>query len=441
MKIVSIFVFAAVAGVTLFFAYGYRYDVEERVVQKTSIIDITPRVREIEVYLDGRKVVGELPFQIKGVLPGIHQLELKKEGFVNWKREVEVKEDIVSIVYDALPVPESLADFTFEKAVFGEDEKVFYGKGYVLSYLPGEPSINITSLFKNGNVTTEEISLYREDFNVVELFPEEKFLLVFDDEYGVRKDDLFAYVSFSDREFELFALPRGADAVKVDGNTVFFMSGGNLFSAGFDILDSGEYVDSEDFLFAEGVSRYDTDYRGHVFYISEGMLYRKGYGDEPPVLLSACAGCYENLAVHVKSGNRLMVLRDTGGFRKLFLLDNGSLKLLTSDLRGYPDVNGRNQVIYGDGRGYAVVYDIVEKTKEAAKLAEPDTEIIGWFGDEGHYLAVRGGNLYMNDIFGVEPVMLAENFDTVSAIIEGRTIYMLKEGRLSAVYFDGAYAE
>ncbi len=443
LRIISIFVFAAVAGVTLFFAYGYRYDLEERVVQKTSIIDITSKIADVAVFLDGQKVADTLPFQIKGVLPGSHGISLEKEGFLPWKRDVKVKEDIVTIVYDALPLPDSLDEFFTEKLTFGEGEKVFYGDNYILSYLPGERSISISNLFKNGKVSTEEISLYREDFNILELFPGEKFLIGFEDKLGVRTDDLYAYVSFSDREFKLFALPKGVEKIRVDGDADFvvFLKEGDLYSAGFGKLSEDGYDYLEEFLIAGGVSRFEPDYEGNVFYLSEGMLYRSWLNGEGLALIDDCPDCYENLAVHDKNGYRMLVLRGADGVRKLYMLNRGAMQILTADLKGYPFVNGRNEVIYRDGSGNVIVYDIAEKKKIIAAVEDEEAEILGWYGDEGHYLAMKGENLLMYDIFGVEPVLIFEKFDFANSIINGRSLYVTRGDSLMSLYFDYAYAE
>ncbi len=443
IRIFSIFLFAAVAGVTLFFAYGYRYDLEERVVQKTSIIDITSRVNEVDVFMDGEKVGESLPYQIKGVLPGFHTVTLKKEGFLPWERRVPVKEDIVTIVYNALPVPTSLDDYWFEAAEFREGEGLYYADDYVLSFLPGEKAMNIVKLFPNGNVVSDEISLYREDFAPYDLFPEEKFLIRFEDSLGVRDFDLFAFVSFSDREFKLFALPKGTERIRVEAGSkyVFFLNGGNLYSVPFGSLDEDGYEDLEEFLMAEDVAQFDTDYRGNVFYLSSGMLYRKWYNGDGEALMDECPDCYENMAIHVQGGVVTMVLRGVEGDRKLFVVDRGGLKILTTDLLGFPYVNGRNEIIYADGGGRVFVYDTEKKQKLFAGRDEDGFEIAGWFGDDGHYLVKKGDELYMYDIFGVDPVKIMSGFDAERSMVRGRTLYTVKEGKLYSLYFDEAYTK
>jgi|GEM_PF-2128642 len=441
IKIFSIFLFAAVAGVTLFFAYGYRYDIEEMVVQKTSIIDITTSVRDVAVFLDGKMVGESLPYQIKGVLPGFHTVALKKEGFLPWEIRVLVKEDIVTIVYNALPVPSDLDDFWVEVVEFREGEGLYYADDYVLSFVPGEKAMNIVKLFPNGNVVADEISLYREDFAPYDLFSEEKFLIRFEDSLGVRDFDLFAFVSFSDREFKLFALPKGTERIRVEAGSkyVFFLNGGNLYSVPFGRLADDGYADLEEFLMAGEVTQFDTDYRGNVFYLSSGMLYRKWYNGKGENLMDECPACYENMAIHVKGGVVMMVLREVEGGRKLFVVNRGGLKILTADLAGYPYVNGRNEIIYADGGGRVFVYDTVKKQKLFAGRDEDGFEIAGWFGDDGQYLVKKGEELYVYDIFGVEPVKIMSGFNAERSMVRGRTLYTVKEGKLYSLYFDEAY--
>lgn len=434
----------AFAGTTLFFAYGYRFDVEERVLEKTSIIDVTNEINNASLYLDGEKVAGSIPYQIKGILPGVYDLKLQKEGFLPWERTVKVNEDIVTIVFDALPVPSDLAPYNNEVAVLDLTNETLFGDNFILSYLPGDKDIKLISLFRNGKIVEETISLYQEDFNIVDVYDQEKFLISFGDPYAEYEDIRYAYVSFAEREFKLFALPETAERIRVDGrnNYVFFLEGTDLYGIPFDRLDEDKFDFDENIPVKSGVEKFDIDNRGHLFYIATGMLYRSWYNGENVTMIDRNPLQYKNLAINFVGNNKSLVLRAHDDSRKLFYLsDSGEVRLLAGSLYGDADINGRNEMIYCDTDGHIFVFDVVDKEKTYIEQIEPEFELMGWFGDEGHYIIKKEDTVYMYDRFHVDPVVLFEKFDFDFYALVGRSLYTYKDGILSRLYFDEAYLE
>ncbi len=444
LKIFSILIFVAFAGTTLFFAYGYRFDVEERILEKTSIIDVTNEVSNAVLYIDGEKVAESIPYQIKGVLPGIHNLKLQKDGFLSWERNVKVNEDIVTIVFDALPVPIDLEPFDVEMLSLDTSNENFFGDNFILSYKPGEKDIEMISLFGNGKIGEETISLYQEDFNIVDVFTQEKFLISFGAPYNEYKDVRYAYVSFAEREFKLFALPEKAERIRIDGRNdyVFFLLEGDLFGIPFDRLIADEFDAEENRPVKSGVEKFDIDNRGNLFYISSGMLYRSWYNGENVALLDFQPLKYKNISINFVGNNKSLVVRANDDTRKLFYLsDRGEVMLLSDNLYGNADINGRNEMIYSDTDGHVFVFDVVDKEKIYIEQIKPDFELMGWFGDEGHFLVHKEGAVYMHDRFHVKPVVLYEQFETDYASLVGRALYTYKDGILSRLYFDDAYSD
>ncbi len=442
LKIFSILIFVAFAGTTLFFAYGYRIDIEERVFEKTSIIDVTNEINNASLYLDGEEVAESIPYQIKGILPGVYDLKLQKEGFLPWERKVKVNEDIVTIVFDALPVPSDLAPFNNEVASLDMTNEILFGDNFILSYSPGEKDIELISLFRNGKVGEETISLYQEDFNIVDVYAREKFLISFGDPYDQYKDVRYAYVSFAEREFKLFALPEQSERIRVDGrnNYVFFLLGADLYSVPFDRLSDDKFDFDLNNPVKSGVQKFDIDNRGNLFYIASGMLYRSWYNGENVSMIDHNPLKNKNLAINFAGNNKSLVLRADDDTRKLFYLsDSGEVKLLTGNLYGNADINGRNEMIYSDTEGHIFVFDVVDKEKTFVEQIEPAFDLMGWFGDEGHYIIKRDGKVYIHDRFHVAPVVLFEVFDSNYYAIVGRSFYTYKDGILSRLYFDEAY--
>ncbi len=442
LKIFSILFFAAFAGTTLFFAYGYRFDVEERILEKTSIIDVINEVSDVSLFLNGREVVQNIPYQIKGVLPGLHDLKLQKKGFLTWERTVKVEEDIVTIVVDALPVPADLDLFYKEVLKLNTDDEIFFGDDFILSYASGDNDVRLINLFDNGKILEEIISLYQEDFEIVDVYAKEKFLITFGDPYSEYKAVLYAYVSFAEKEFDLFALPEEAERIRVDGrnNYVFFLREGDLYGISFDRLKENEFDSNEYMPIKSGVEKFDIDDRGNLFYISTGMLYKSWYNGENVKLLDQHPLRYKNLAINFVGNNKSLVVRANDDTRKLFYLsDSGDVRLLSENLYGNADINGRNEMIYSDTEGHIFLFDVVDQEKTYIEQIESEFELMGWFGDDGYFVIKKGTTVYLHDRFHVEPVVLFDQLESDFSVLVGRAFYTYKDGILSRLYFDEAY--
>jgi len=89
----------------LFLANGYKYDFVSNQIRRTGIIDVTFQDKLAQVYLDGKKLEGNLPFLASNVLPGKYNLVVAREGFWEWSKEIMVTENIISKVEDVLLYP------------------------------------------------------------------------------------------------------------------------------------------------------------------------------------------------------------------------------------------------------------------------------------------------------------------------------------------------
>lgn len=97
--------FGACLSVVLFFANGYSFDFVSQIIRKTGLIQIEYNDSEAVVSLDNVELKGRLPFVISGVLPGRHLLEIEKQGYEKWVKEIEVREDLISRVEGVFLIP------------------------------------------------------------------------------------------------------------------------------------------------------------------------------------------------------------------------------------------------------------------------------------------------------------------------------------------------
>ncbi len=98
-------VFFAAVTVLILAAYGYRYDRQENKLEPTGIVSVDGVYRDVRVLLDGSTIARSLPVSISGVREGYHHLEIQKDGFLPWGRDLQVTNGMVSSVPFVILLP------------------------------------------------------------------------------------------------------------------------------------------------------------------------------------------------------------------------------------------------------------------------------------------------------------------------------------------------
>lgn len=423
----SVALFLVVAGVAVFFAYGYRFDVDEGSVQKTSIIDIPVPRTEAEVYLDGQKQGKSLPIQLKGVIPGDHDVIVRKDGFISWSRPVEVKEDVVSIVRDVLLVPSDLGPFVTEVALFEKDQEFIAGAEYLLAVTPGTSSVRTIVFADNGRILDEEISLYRGGFQVLHAFSDERLFLQFE-------NDFYAILSLDSQAFELFSLSPSAEKVTidVDGRKVYFLESGSLYMISLDqaprdrqfMFDSKQYQ-----LLHTDVESFVVSSNGDLFFSSLGMLYHTDRGNSTLDLVEREPGSIQ--AVRLISGRNydLMLLTHHDKVM-LFAVDKeGSLFEIHDSIIGEAFINDEDHVLYVDSERLLRSYDVRKEEEQKIRVLEGNETIMGWFDVFGHYLLKQDGRVLTADVYNSNSTVLLEGVDPSAVFAKSGALFWIDHSR------------
>lgn len=105
LHVFGVLLFVVATSYALLAAYGYQIDLLHRNIVKTSIIDVDGRYPSASLFVDGTEVAKKLPFQVESIEPGTYSLTITQKGFYDWRRTVDVFEDVVTIVNDVYLVP------------------------------------------------------------------------------------------------------------------------------------------------------------------------------------------------------------------------------------------------------------------------------------------------------------------------------------------------
>lgn len=101
---------------TLLYAYGYQFDFEEFNWQKTGSLLVSANLNDIQIYindrLQGTTSLISNTFTEKNLLPEEYAIRIKKEGFKELYKLVEVKSgEVVQLFHIYLPNPEEVKNF------------------------------------------------------------------------------------------------------------------------------------------------------------------------------------------------------------------------------------------------------------------------------------------------------------------------------------------
>ncbi len=118
-QVLSIGIFISLFLFSLFITYGYRYDFEQNEVIKTSVVDLCIIPGDADLYLDGSLYGNNACQKIFGIGIGAHTLDVKKDGYYEWSKDLYL-DNMNAALYSQIlliPKPEFYTTTIFEKGV------------------------------------------------------------------------------------------------------------------------------------------------------------------------------------------------------------------------------------------------------------------------------------------------------------------------------------
>lgn len=428
LKIVSVLLFLAVSVLTLFFAYGYRFDPEKNDVQKVSIIDVQGKLREVRLLLDGMKVATELPYQIKNLIPGTYEVQIEKEGFTPWKRRVAVETDFVSIVNDVLLVPQDLSTYRKAEVTLSKDMDNYYGRDFVVEHKKGTKTLHLLSLVSKGKMADEIIELARNDLSSLQIYDGRVVVLNF-------PGRVHALMDAHQKGFQFFTLPEGADNFKLspDRRLLAFVKDGLLTVVAVSELQSGKKTTPVTLF--QDVTAFDFAHDNSLVVLAHSFVYHYYPDQQIKELIDMSPGYFQNVGFTRGKNYSAMILRDQTDQRWLYYYNGRKFEFLTKGAQGKPIINNFDQVAYVTQTGDIHYFDPYTEKKSAVPAEGGQYELLGWFDDLGHYYMKQDGHLILADIFGANKWTLLQDLSGDANFIVNESFYRLNNMVLERTYF------
>ena len=133
LRIALLTSFAALLVLVLFLANGYQYDFNSRQIRRTGIIDIGFADKQAEVFLDGKKLDGHLPFVASNILPGDYDLKVIRPNYWSWDGQVRVEENVIKKIDNVFLYPnDDSGELIWQDTLPIADKRYFLSNGYLL---------------------------------------------------------------------------------------------------------------------------------------------------------------------------------------------------------------------------------------------------------------------------------------------------------------------
>ena len=110
-----VFVFFFLLGIVLFYSFGYKYSIEEKKAVQTGAIVIKTHPKEVDIYKNdflykNNKTIANLFsdfIKIDNLKIGKYNIKVKKEGYFNWEKNIDVNGGIVTELKSIVLLKES----------------------------------------------------------------------------------------------------------------------------------------------------------------------------------------------------------------------------------------------------------------------------------------------------------------------------------------------
>ncbi len=439
LNLFGVLTFCAVSAYALFLAYGYQYDLNQRNVKKTSIIDLASHVKDVQVLLNDQVVDNsDLPYQIKDVLPGTYSLAIKKDNYLPWNRQLKVLTDIVTKVPDILLVPINLDEYRKDLIRFVDDSRFFSDKNTLVVLRPKQNFFTAISFADDGSISQNELKISNlAGVSTIDLLPQNRFLIHY-------LDGTVEWVT-SNGSRTAFVLPKGIDRLtfsSFDDNS-YFLKSGTLYKV--PVSQMAQVTDKT--LVASKVIDHIEQFtlsKNAVYFLQNGNLFSSDYSGGNITSLEGSYGHLTNLNYLADQNYSFLILRSTEkvrgskktvDHRSLYFLDSkGALLLMTDTLSGDPLFNSLGQTLFSTAEKDIFVFDPRLNEKVLVQQLATNFKLLSWFGDV-HFL-YQDSDIHLADLSFSNPYSLGFQDKAGQFFMKGHALFYLLDNQLKVLYWD-----
>ncbi|MBI2439165.1 MAG: PEGA domain-containing protein [Candidatus Moranbacteria bacterium] len=385
------FSFFVTAGLTLFNAFGYRFNLERGIFIYTGSVTVKSTPETVDIRINGelvpQKRLGIInnSIHIDGLAPGEHFLEISAPGYVPWSKKIVIHSGLSTEFWNVLlvkkyDVPEVLPQTAFATRIFQALEKGLFA---VAKNKEGVFSVDVIDV--NERLTDETVfslenaSLFRGNEENIEWDPEsEKLIIPAEQEnrrlyFVVKKNDKTSFLLNDLVPNDEIKNPRWDPVFK---NFLLYQAGDQLYR-----IDT-EATQKNPFLVRENIQTYDISGK-NIYYLQKenGIVYKipvDANNQTTPIqiTLTPIDSPEKPYSLVVYDDTRLSLREKVSG--ALFMFNKSSLQ--SAPLRKVTEKNVRGVQFSDDGKKLLFFTDneisvYFTRLWDVQPIREPDTVI------------------------------------------------------------------
>jgi len=134
---ISVALFCILLPVILSYALGYKIDFGLLKIYKTGIIYLSSNPAGASIYINGKKHADLTPARIEELKPGAYKVEVKREGFYPWEKDITVKPNMVTkadriVLFPITQDINRISRYPMDEFVISDKNYIYHMTGYGL---------------------------------------------------------------------------------------------------------------------------------------------------------------------------------------------------------------------------------------------------------------------------------------------------------------------
>ncbi len=127
----SLALYLTLLPIILSYSLGYHIDFHKLVIYKTGILSLRSTPSGASIYINGKLHSDITPARIEELRPGVYPVEVKREGFYPWQKELAVRPNMVTraesiLLFPTLQVTEKVSDRETDNFFIPDDRSQVY---------------------------------------------------------------------------------------------------------------------------------------------------------------------------------------------------------------------------------------------------------------------------------------------------------------------------
>lgn len=127
----SVALFIILLPILLSYSLGYKIDYKNLKIYNTGIVYLNTNPAGASIYINDKLYKDLTPVQIEAMKPGTYKIEIRREGYYPWQRELVVRPNMVTKADRIILFPLARDIKTKQMYVRGVSDFILYNKNYI----------------------------------------------------------------------------------------------------------------------------------------------------------------------------------------------------------------------------------------------------------------------------------------------------------------------